>query len=684
MQSTNFYKELIEHSLIPQFIYQEEQFNYVNPAFSTLFGYEVDDFTNNRITLAGLFHLDSYEYIIQNGLEKAKLKTAYRLKGMKKNGDLVHLEVYSHLLSDSYIIIGSIIDVTKQVILEEQLKLSEKRYESFFYHNSDMIYSIDLNGQIISMNPACEHITGYKPEDVIGQSFTPFIVVEDIPEAMNHFSEAQKGNTQQFEIAILDKEGKRVELSCASIPIIVNDEIVGVYGIGKDVTEKKKAEEQANFFAYYDPLTNLPNRRLFEDRLSHSFSYTKQAGKMAVMFIDIDRFKLINDSFGHKTGDQLIQLVAERLKSQVRETDTVARLGGDEFTILLPDLNDNNEPIEIAERIIKAMEKPFELNDMVLTTTSSIGISITGACENYHTLLQQADLAMYQAKSNGRNGYAVYTRELDTKADHRIRLENDLRRALEQNEFELHYQPIIELSTNEIRAVEALLRWNHPELGAIPPLEFIPIAEDTGLINEIGDWVLRNACIQNKQWQEESLIVTRVAVNVSIKQLQLHDFTERVNSILTETQLEPKWLSLEITESEMMKNQHEIIETLSKIRAIGVKIFIDDFGTGYSSLSYLKQLPIDYVKIDKSFIQDIGIQSGDAIIKAILTLTKQLNLKTVAEGVESEQQFEFLTKEYCEESQGYFISAPLPGPRIREFLEIRNNQKLVENQKNFG
>nr|WP_275580307.1 diguanylate cyclase [Bacillus mesophilus] len=304
---------------------------------------------------------------------------------------------------------GSIIDVTSQVNLEEHLKLSEKRYESFFYYNTDMIYDIDLNGTIIAMNPACQRVAGYQPDEVIGQSFVSFIVDEHIDKTMYHFSEALNGVPQQFDITIWDKDGKRVDLSCSSIPIIVNEEVIGVYGIGKDITKIKRAEEQATFLANYDPLTNLPNRRLFENR----FSEISTNKKVAVMFTDIDHFKQVNDSFGHKIGDQLIQLVATRLKNQVRDADTVARLGGDEFTILLPNIKDDKEPLEIAERIIKTMTTPFIIDGVDLTTTSSIGITISTANLDYQTLIQQADIAMYKAKSYGRNGYALYSKEMD-------------------------------------------------------------------------------------------------------------------------------------------------------------------------------------------------------------------------------------------------------------------------------
>lgn len=663
------YHDFLQNSIVPQYIYENGEYQYVNPAFAELFGYDCEDFYNKVIKINDLFDCESYSYIVDNSREFAKSKKTYRLKGIKNDGKPFHVEIYSQELNDSNAILGTLIDVTEQVVLQEKLEKSEQLYKSFFQYNMDMIYSMDLDGTILNMNPASEAIAGYKPEEVIGQSFTPFIVVEDLGKTMFHFEEAKKGVPQHYDIAIVGQDGKRIQLSCANIPIFVNGEITGVYGIGKDVTEKKRAEEEANYFAYYDPLTDLPNRRLFEDRLSQSFNYSKQNNsQLAVMFLDVDRFKLINDSFGHKAGDHLIQLVAARLKNQVKETDTVARLGGDEFTILMPDLKSKEEAVKVAKDIIQVMEEPFSLDEFELTVTISIGISFNEDSQNYQSLLQQADLAMYHVKSQGKNDFSIYSKDLDTKASYRLKLENFLHRAIEFDELELHYQPIIEVATGEIKAVEALLRWNHPELGLIPPLDFIPIAEETGLIGPIGDWVLRQACTQNKEWQDSGLISTRVAVNVSIKQLQKSDFPDTVRLILKETGLSPKSLCLEITESEMMKNEKLILNTLTKIREFGVHIFIDDFGTGYSSLSYLKKLPIDYVKIDKSFIRDVGIQSGEAIVRAILMLTKQLNLKTVAEGVESEEQLNFLAMEACEESQGYYISTPLPVQQLTEYL----------------
>ncbi len=679
MDNFEHYGNLIEESMVPQFILENGEFKYINPAFAELFDYQREDFINEKVLLCDLFSPESPLFDRDQSIELANLKRPYRLTASKKNGSNIHVEVFSQLIRNSSVILGTLFDVSQQVKLQREFEINEQRYQSFFEYNSDMIYTIDLNGNLVTMNPASEKVAGYLPQEVIGHPFTPFIVVEDIGKTLMHFEEALKGIPQHFEISILNKEGNRVNLDCASIPIIIEGEVVGVYGIGKDITEKKLAEQEANYFSYYDPLTDLPNRRLFEDRLSQSFGYAKQDnGKMAVMFLDIDRFKLINDSFGHKMGDELIQLVAARLKSLVREKDTVSRIGGDEFTILLPDIKSEKEAIDIAERVIQSMGQSFLLDSVELSTSTSIGISFSDKCNDHNTLIQQADLAMYHVKSNGKNGFSIYSEEMNTKAAHRVKLENDLRRALELDEFEIHYQPIIDVSSGETRALEALLRWNHPELGMIPPMDFIPIAEDIGIICEIGEWVLRKACTQNKEWQDKDLIKTRLAVNVSIKQLQQPDFYETVEKILLETGLSPEWLCLELTESEMMKNHKQIIETLIKIRSLGVKIFIDDFGTGYSSLSYLKQLPIDYVKIDKSFIQDIGLQSGEAIVRAILALTKQLNLKTVAEGVESQEQLSFLTKEFCEESQGYLISHPLPGNRIKEYFTT--NKELIENK----
>jgi diguanylate cyclase (GGDEF)-like protein/PAS domain S-box-containing protein len=676
LNTNDIFRTMVEDSAVGQYMWQDGYYQYINPAFAEIFGYSREEFMEKRIGLEDLFFDEDIEFAFQQGRKMAQSGIPYKLRAKKKDGSTIYVQIHSHEVKDSRAIMGTLLDVTEQAVLQEDLEESEQRYKSLFMQNPNAVYSFDLEGNFLSANLACEKITGYTVEELHQQSFIPLIVVEDLGKTLHHFEEAKKGNAQHFEIAIQNTKGERVELACTALPIVVNGKIIGIFGIAKDITAQKQAELTANYFAYYDPLTDLPNRRLFDERLSNAFSQAKRDNEsMAVMFLDIDRFKLINDSFGHDYGDKLIEMVATRIKNQVRGSDTVARMGGDEFCILLPVLKGEEEAVQIARRIVEAVDQPFLIDGMEINTSASIGICLNWQCEDCQTLLKHADIAMYHVKKQGKNNYMVYTEEMDTNAIHQLKLENDLRRALELEEFELHYQPIIELSTGKISGMEALLRWNHPELGTIPPMEFIPIAEESGQINIIGEWVLNTACQQNKEWHDTGLVTTRMAVNVSIKQLQQIDFVEMVQRILTETGMESKWLDLEITESMMMQNQRTISDSLTKLRKMGVNISIDDFGTGYSSLSYLKQLPIDHIKIDKAFIHDLDEQSGSAIVKAVLTLARQLNLKAIAEGVETDSQLTFLKQESCNESQGNHFSKPISASMIKGFVGAREEEK---------
>ncbi|HEX7808969.1 MAG TPA: EAL domain-containing protein, partial [Thermoanaerobaculia bacterium] len=439
----------------------------------------------------------------------------------------------------------------------------------------------------------------------------------------------------------------------------------------RDITERTYAEEQIKHLAYHDALTNLPNRLLFKDRLTVALSHAQRDGsRLAVLFLDLDRFKVINDSLGHNIGDQLLQAVAARVQACVRESDTVARLGGDEFTVLLPRLQRSDDAAPIAEKIIEAVRYPFHIEGREFFTTTSIGISLFPEDgTDAETLIKSADTAMYQAKELGRDNYQLFNALVNAKALQRIAIEHGLRKVLANQELAVHYQPIFDLRTNRITGMEALLRWNHPQMGAIPPATFIPVAEATGVMGSIGGWALRQACRQAKLWHDAGHRALSLAVNLSVTQLQQADLVERVKQILDETGLAPRLLELEITESSAMQSPETSIRTLYDLKKLGLRISLDDFGTGHSSLSYLKRFPIDTLKIDQSFVRDITTDPDTAaIVTAIIAMAHSLRLKVIAEGVEFTEQANFLRRHGCDQLQGFLITPPVSADRFLEFV----------------
>ena len=445
----------------------------------------------------------------------------------------------------------------------------------------------------------------------------------------------------------------------------------GLVCVIRDITERTYAEEQIKHLAYHDALTGLPNRLLFKDRLTVAISHAqRERSKLAVLFLDLDRFKVINDSLGHNIGDQLLQAVAARVQSCVRESDTVARLGGDEFTVLLPHLPLGEDAALVAQKIIDAVRYPFHIEGREFFMTTSIGISLyPDDGVDAEALIKNSDTAMYQAKEQGRDNYQLFNAFINAKALQRIALEHGLRKALGNQELAVHYQPIFDFRTGRISGMEALLRWNHPTLGMIPPAVFIPLAEATGVMIPIGTWAARTACAQAKAWHDAGFRSLSLAVNLSVCQLQQPDLVQRVREILEDTGLPPRLLELEITESGAMQSPENSVRTLYELKKLGIRISLDDFGTGHSSLSYLKRFPIDTLKIDQSFVRDITHDSDTAaIVTAIVAMAHSLRLKVIAEGVEFTEQATFLKRHGCDQMQGYLIKAPVPTERFVELL----------------
>jgi diguanylate cyclase (GGDEF)-like protein len=449
----------------------------------------------------------------------------------------------------------------------------------------------------------------------------------------------------------------------------------------KDQLEKllTKRTAEVNHLAYYDTLTGLPNRTLFEDRLQQAVAVSQRAGKLlGILFISIDQLKKVNDSLGHLSGDELMKQVARRLRSCVMEGDTVARFGGDEFVVMLTQIDGAKDVVEIIGSIRDALHSPFDLDGHELFCTTSVGASLF-PCDGKesHSLLKNAGSALYRAKKSGGDNYRFYTDGMNSKASKQFALETSLRHAIDNEELVLHYQPRLAVDSLKITGVEALVRWQHPQLGLLSPAEFIPLAEDNGLIVPIGEWILRTACRQNLEWQERGFPPMRVGVNVSARQFHQQHLAELVLQILEETGLAPEYLDLELTESSIMSNGQATINVLTKLKSMGVTISIDDFGTGFSSLSYLKRLPIDALKIDQSFVRDVTTDRNDAaLVMAIVSLAHNLRLHVVAEGVETEEQLRFLNLLRCDEVQGYLFSKPLTAEGLEQLLALKPGELL--------
>jgi len=436
------------------------------------------------------------------------------------------------------------------------------------------------------------------------------------------------------------------------------------------VERRRRAEDGANYLAYHDPLTGLPNRALFIDRLALAIAQSRRSGQMlAVMFLDLDRFKVVNDTLGHAEGDGLVRSVGERLSALVREGDTVSRVGGDEFTMLVSGMRSAEDAAEVAERVLVELRRPQVLRGQEFLITVSIGIALyPGDGEDAETLLRNADIAMYRAKEQGRDNYQLFTPAMNARIMERLAWESGLRRALELEEFVVHYQPMANMDTGRVVGVEALVRWQHPERGLIPPADFIPLAEETGFIVPLGEWVLRTACAQNKAWQQAGLQPVRVSVNLSARQFHL-GLVDRVSRILADTGLEPRFLDLEITEGTAMRDPEVTVQVLRHFGEMGIRVSIDDFGSGYSSLSCLKNFPLQSLKIDRSFVRDLASDANDAAITtAIIAMAHSMKLDVTAEGVETEEQLAFLRQRQCDEFQGFLLARPMPAEALAKML----------------
>jgi len=538
------------------------------------------------------------------------------------------------------------------------------------------IFFKGTDGRYLGVNKAWEAYFSTPREAFLGKSVHDLYPgnreVADRLHAMDQELWARPG-TQVYETSITTPDGKQHEAIYYKATFTRADgSVAGLIGTIIDITERKQAEARVLHLAHYDELTGLPNRTMFHQRVGHALAQARRSGKeLAILFIDLDHFKKINDTLGHEAGDRALKLIAERLRGCLRESDTVGRLGGDEFVVLIEELPRSESVAEVATKILAAVARPFPLDAGEYQLTASIGISTyPGDSEDMQALMKNADISMYRAKEQGRNNYQFYSVQMNVHTLERLALESDLRHALERDEFRLHYQPKVDIRSGRVTGAEALVRWQRPARALVPPAQFIPLAEETGLIVPIGEWVLKTACLHNGGWLDQGLPRLTVAVNLSARQFAHESLLEDVARTLRDTQLDPAYLEFEITESMVMRDPEHAVKLLGGLKTMGIRLSIDDFGTGYSSLNYLKRFPLDSVKIDRAFIQDLPGNADDAAItRAIIAMAHSLRLKVIAEGVETKEQLGFLRELGCDEMQGYLFSGPLPGDEFVRLLQ---------------
>ena len=675
----NELSDIIEYSSNEIYIvnFDTLEYLYVNKGACDALGYSKEEMLQKTIR-------DINPYMKLEKIEQ--LKKELRQKGhilnrsvhQRKDTSTYHVQSYIHTITykeiNAYVIFDT--DITQILKLEAEYK----KQANILKNIRDSIITTDIYGNITSWNEGSSLLFGYKPDEVLGKYigiiYNSSANEQVLDEVFTTLYEESSINTE----AVLTTKDKKPITCNMSLSILLDENgiIEGYLGFIQDITQQQQAQkliqEQSNLLkhqAYHDSLTNLPNRALFKDRLEQSMLNAKRnKHRFALLFIDLDQFKSINDSLGHDVGDKVLIKSAKRLQNSLRAGDTLARLGGDEFTIILKDVHESKDIAKVADKIIHAIKEPIEILSHKLHISCSIGISIfPDDANSQENLIKYADAAMYRAKDEGRNNYQFYSSDLTVQAYERVILENSLRIAIKEQQFIIHFQPQYHEKGKKIVGMEALVRWQHPELGLVFPDKFISLAQETGLIIEIDKIVMQKAMQQFSKWYEEGLNPGVLALNLSMKQLNNQDFIPLLLETMQVNNFKAQWLELELLESQIMHDPDLSIDKLRQIHNLGIEIAIDDFGTGYSSLSYLKKLPLDKLKIDKSFIDDIPKCEDDiAITKAIIALAQALGLKLVAEGVETKEQLDFLQQNKCNQIQGYYFSKPLPAQEIRKLL----------------
>ncbi|MGG1631692.1 sensor domain-containing protein [Rossellomorea sp. NRS-1567] len=635
----------------------------ITPGIENLYGFPLNEFYQDTLLWRKVIHPEDMP-VLNKREEKLGSGQAcvsvYRI--IKPDGQVRWIQDRGIPTLDEN---GEMISFTSVLFDITNRKESEDQYRSLVEMSPDIIAVIS-NQKFDYINEAGSKLIGANcPEDIMNKDVSHFTSMENIKKIREQTKDSTSG--ERFEITVYRLNGDAIELEISAMPILYGGRMA-IQLVGRDITNRKETEKTIRTMAYYDSLTGLPNRNKFKKYLNESIREAPDQS-IAILFLDLDRFKVINDTKGHSTGDIILEKVAVRLKYVVEDKGIVFRQGGDEFIILLSNLNEK-EVEETTSEVLHSFNSPIVIHEQEFFVTPSIGISMYPKDgEDQESLIKHADTAMYLAKDRGKNNYQFYFPELEKASSRNMELENGLRKVLELKQLTLHYQPKVDLETLDIIGVEALLRWEHPELGMVSPCEFIPLAEETGLIIPIGEWVLREACQQSKEWEKNWLGIIPIAVNISVRQIKDDGFVDMVKETLSELQFQPDRLELEITES-IMQDFEKSTNVLNKLKKLGVIISMDDFGTGYSSLNNLRHLPIDSIKIDKSFVDDIMKDSNQvSIVKAIIDMSQNMNFTTIAEGIETENQVLFLKRNACQVGQGYHFSRPLPGPLLEMFLE---------------
>jgi diguanylate cyclase (GGDEF)-like protein/PAS domain S-box-containing protein len=666
--------------------------SFVNPAAAYMLGWSIDELTGQNIhSFVWYLNRDistdlptgcSIVQFLANGPFHHKGETLF----WRQDGSYFPVEYISTPICERSVYVGAVVtfkDMTERKQLETALRDGEERYRLLVESSPETI-AVHSEGCFVYINTAGAALLGAaRPEDVIGIPVRDVIHPKywaAVQERSRQTQEEQKQTPLQ-EQKLLRLDGTLIHAEVVDIPTIHRGKRA-TQMIIRDITERKAAADQLRYQAFHDPLTGLPNRALFLNRLDSALvRATRDQTSIAVLFLDLDRFKVINDSLGHAAGDSLLFDIAQRVEGCLRATDTVARLGGDEFTILLDAPATQAGAVQIAEQISAVLQTPVRLNGHELFMTTSIGIAVsTPGDTSPDDLMRNADLAMYQAKGQGKARYAVFTPSLNAPALARLLLEADLRKALEHKEFVVYYQPLIDLATGRLKGLEALVRWVHPERGLLAPCEFIPLAEETGLIRSLGLWVLEKACCQLSDWTVlyPNAATVMVSVNLSARQMYHAQLVDEVANVLQQTGLAPHRLQLEITESVIMEDAVATMETLKRFKQLGVQLAIDDFGTGYSSLSYLKRFPVNVLKVDRVFVTGLNQNPEDtAIVQAVITLAKTLGLDVTAEGVEHADQLTLLRELGCQLGQGYFFARPLRDEQVAELFSSISQESMV-------
>ena len=687
-QSNNLLKSIIDTAPIRIF-WKDKDLNYLgcNLVFAQDAGEtsEADVIGKNDFQLCWSEQAALYQADDRKVMQSHTSKLFYEEPQTTPDGELIWLSTSKiPLFNKNQEVIG-ILGIYEDTTLRKRMELSLEKEKNTAQNYLDivgvMILVLDVNNNVVLINRRGCEIIGYDAQEVIGknwmENFVPQHIYKQVFDVSNALKDPSKSNIFYFENPILTKNGQERMIAWNNTHLFDEQKnIIGLLTSGEDITDRLAAQEQSLYLAKYDSLTGLPNRAYLDEQINYALILAKRREeKLAVIFLDLDHFKNINDTLGHNIGDKLLIEVSKRLKANLREEDIIARLGGDEFIIVLPNLQTSGVET-VAQKLLEIMLQPFNVESHELNPTLSLGIALyPDDGENFEVLYKNADTAMYRAKQDGRNGYSFFTEEMQKNSIRNLELSNAMRHALKENQFELYYQPQLSASSGELIGAEALIRWRHPQFGFISPAEFIPIAEENGLILQIGEWVLKTAATQTKAWLDQGAQPMIMAVNLSAVQFRHPKLLETISAIIENTGLAPEYLELELTEGVAMHDPKKAISIMNDLHNRGVRLSIDDFGTGYSSLSYLKKFKIYKLKIDQSFIRDINIDDEDkAIVSAIIQMAKSLGLKTIAEGVETTSQLEYLKEQGCDEIQGYFYSKPVPAKEFelfRESLHVR-------------